>query len=90
MRSFVSENITIPVAFKAIRSSHRAQLWKRQASIIMDLTMLAFRNRWYCFPISVPVLVMHSGAVISRPNRFQTNHQIKTPGNIARIESEVA
>jgi hypothetical protein len=32
------------VAFKAIRENRRAQLWSRQASIIMDLTTLAFRQ----------------------------------------------
>ncbi len=37
MRSFISDNITIPVAFKAIRYSRRAQLWNRQALIITDL-----------------------------------------------------
>ena len=90
MRSFASKSITIPVAFKAIHYRSRAQLWNRQASIIMDLTVLAFRNGWCCFPISVPALVTPSGAVITRPNRFQTDHQIKTPGAFAWIESEVA
>jgi hypothetical protein len=40
MRSFVSNNITIPVALKAIRYSRRAQLWNRRASIITDLRYL--------------------------------------------------
>ena len=47
MRSFVFNDITIPVAFKAIRCSRRAQLWNRQASIIMDLTALALRHGWH-------------------------------------------
>jgi hypothetical protein len=50
MRSFVDYNITIPVVFKAIRGSRRAQLWHRQASIIMNLTTLALRHEWRCFP----------------------------------------
>ena len=50
MRSFVFNGITIPVAFKAIRCSRRAQLWNRQASIIMDLTTLALRHGWRCLP----------------------------------------
>ena len=41
MRSFVFNDITIPVAFKAT-CSRRAQLWNRQASIIMDLTTWPF------------------------------------------------
>jgi len=45
MRSFVFNDITIPVAFKAT-CSRRAQLWNRQASIIMDLTTLALRHGW--------------------------------------------
>jgi hypothetical protein len=47
MRSFVFDYITIPVAFKAIRCSRRAQLWNRQARIIMDLTALALRHGWH-------------------------------------------
>jgi hypothetical protein len=47
MRSFVFNDITIPVAFKAIRCSRRAQLWNRQAWIIMDLTALALRHGWH-------------------------------------------
>jgi hypothetical protein len=50
MRSFVFNGITIPVVFKAIRCSRRAQLWNRQASIIMDLTTVALRHGWRCFP----------------------------------------
>jgi hypothetical protein len=48
MRSFVVNNIMIPVAFKA--RSRRAQLWNRQASIIMDLTTLALRHGWHSLP----------------------------------------
>ena len=44
MRSLLFKDITIPVAFKAIPYSRRAQLWNRQASIVTDLTMLAFRH----------------------------------------------
>jgi hypothetical protein len=44
MRGLLREYITLPIAFKAIRESRRAQLWNRQASIIMDLTALAFRQ----------------------------------------------
>jgi len=51
MRSLPFKDITIPVAFKAIPYS-RAQLWNRQASIVTDLTMLAFRHGWYWLPIS--------------------------------------
>ena len=57
MRSFVSKNIAIPVAFKAIPYNCRAQLCNRQASIVTDLAMLAFHHGWYCLPISVAVLV---------------------------------
>ena len=49
MRSFVFNDITIPVAFKAT-CSRRAQLWNRQASIIMDLTTLALRHGWHSLP----------------------------------------
>jgi hypothetical protein len=52
MRSLLFKNITIPVAFKAIPYRRRAQLWNRQASIVTDLTMLAFRHGWYWLPIS--------------------------------------
>jgi hypothetical protein len=38
--------ITIPIAFKA-SSCRRAQLWNRQASIIMDLTTLALRQNFF-------------------------------------------
>ena len=51
MRSFVFNDITVPVAFK-VTCSRRAQLWNRQASIIMDLTTLALRHGWRCLPIS--------------------------------------
>jgi hypothetical protein len=50
MRSFVAKRITTPVVFKTIRYSRRAQLWNRQASIIMDLTTLALRHGWRCLP----------------------------------------
>ena len=60
MRSLLFKDITVPVAFKAIPYSRRAQLWNRQASIVTDLTMLAFRKGWCGLPISVPVLVMPS------------------------------
>ena len=49
MRSSVFNDITIPVAFKAT-CSRRAQLWNRQASIIMDLTTLALRHGWHSLP----------------------------------------
>jgi hypothetical protein len=52
MRSLLFKNITIPVAFKVIPYRRRAQLWNRQASIVKDLTMLAFRHGWYWLPIS--------------------------------------
>jgi len=54
MRSLLFEHITIPVAFKAITYSHRAQLWNRQASIVTDLTMLAFLHGWYWLSVSDP------------------------------------
>jgi hypothetical protein len=44
MRGLPRGYITLPIAFKAIRESRRAQLWNRQAWIIMDLTALAFRQ----------------------------------------------
>ena len=50
MRSFVPNIITIPVVFKAIRCSRRAQLWNRQASIVIDLTTLALRHGWHSLP----------------------------------------
>jgi hypothetical protein len=52
MKRLLLKDITIPVAFKAIPYSRRAQLWNRQASIVTDLTMLAFRHGWCCLPIS--------------------------------------
>jgi hypothetical protein len=88
MRSFLSTNTTIPIAFKASRCSRRAQLWTRQASIITDLTVLAFRHGWSCFPISVPLLVMPSAAAINGSAGFQADHRIKAPGNFAWIESD--
>ena len=54
MRSFVFNDITIPVAFKAICYGRRVQIWNRQASIITDLTTLALRHGWRCLPISDP------------------------------------
>ncbi len=50
MRSLVSNGITTPVAFKAVRYSRRVQLWNRQASIIVNLTTLALRHEWRCLP----------------------------------------
>ena len=50
MRSFVFNDITIPVVFKANRCSRRAQLWNRQAAIIMNLTTLALSHGWRCLP----------------------------------------
>ena len=76
MRSFVSESITIPVAFKASRHCRRAQLWNRQASIIMDLTMLALRqiaerhrNR-RCGDLNAKFVGMKIGALRLDDNRF--------------------
>jgi len=91
MRSFVLERITLPLAFKAIRNRRRAQLWNRQASIVTDLTTLAVRNGWCCYPISVPLFVMPSVAVISRPyGLLQTDCRINAPGNLACIERDAA
>jgi hypothetical protein len=50
MRSFVFDYIIIPAAFKTIRCKRRAQLWNRQASIIIDLTTVALRHGWHCPP----------------------------------------
>ena len=47
MRSFVSNGITSPVVFKAIRYSRRVKLWNRQASITVELTTLALRHGWH-------------------------------------------
>ena len=58
MRSFVYKTITIPVAFKAIPCSRRAQLWNRQASIMIDLNMLGFRQGWCDLPSLTPLVVM--------------------------------
>ena len=49
-KSFVFNDIIVPIPFRAIRYSRRAQLWNRQASIIMDLTILALRHGWPCLP----------------------------------------
>jgi hypothetical protein len=54
MRSLPCKTITYQAAFKAIPYSRRAQLWNRQASIITDLTMLAFRHGWRCLSMSDP------------------------------------
>jgi len=83
MSSFLSTSITIPIAFKASHSSRRVQLWRRQASIITDLSVLAFRHGWSCLPISVPLLVMRSAAAINGRTGFQTDHRVKAPGNFA-------
>lgn len=48
MRSFLCKDTTPSVVFKVIRRSRRAQLWNRQASIIMNLTTLAHGGR--CLP----------------------------------------
>jgi hypothetical protein len=50
MSSSASNDTTILVAFKAIRCSRRAQLWNRQASIVIDLTTLALRRGWHSLP----------------------------------------
>ena len=50
MRNFVFNDVTIPVAFKAISCIGRAQLWHRQASIVVDLTTLAIRHAQHCSP----------------------------------------
>jgi hypothetical protein len=50
MRSLVSNDITRPVVFKAIRCSRRVKLWNRQASIIKDLTTLTLRHRGHYLP----------------------------------------
>jgi hypothetical protein len=52
MRSLLLKDIIIPVAFTTMPYSRRAQLWNRQASIVTDLTMLAFRHGCCCLPIS--------------------------------------
>ena len=44
MRSLFVKIITNPAAFKTIRSGRRAQLWGRQASIVIGLSKLAFRH----------------------------------------------
>jgi hypothetical protein len=50
MRSFLSNCITTPVVFKAVRHSRRVKLWNRQAAIITDLTTLTLRHRGRCLP----------------------------------------
>jgi len=50
MRSSFCNYITIPVAFKAAGSKRHAQLWNRQASIIVELTTVALRHGWHCPP----------------------------------------
>ena len=54
MRSLLFKDVTIPGAFKTIPYSRRAQLWNRQASIMMDLSTLALRHGWHSLPISDP------------------------------------
>ena len=44
MRSLFLKTITNPAAFKTIRSVRRAQLWGRQAAIVIGLNKLAFRH----------------------------------------------
>ena len=63
MRSFVFNGITIPVAFKAICYGRRVQIWNRQASIITDLTTLAFVTGGVAFRSQTPVLVMPSAVL---------------------------
>jgi hypothetical protein len=48
MRSFLSNGITSPIIFKAIRHRRRVQLWNRQASITIDLTTLTLRHKGRC------------------------------------------
>lgn len=43
MRSLLIKTIIFPKAFKTIRCGCRAQLWGRQASIIVGLSRLACR-----------------------------------------------
>jgi hypothetical protein len=50
MSSFVSNGVISPVVFKAIPHTRRAQLWNRQASIIVELTILALRHEERCVP----------------------------------------
>jgi hypothetical protein len=50
MRSFLRNDITTPIVFKAVRCSRRVQLWNRQASIIIDLTTLTLRHKGRCLP----------------------------------------
>jgi hypothetical protein len=77
MRSLLFKNITIPVAFKTIPYSRRAQLWNRQASIVTDLTMLAFRHGWHWVPISVPVLVMPSASFLGVTGMLRLDPQLR-------------
>jgi hypothetical protein len=44
MRSLFIKTITIPAAFKTVHCARRAQLWGRQASIVIGLSRLAFRH----------------------------------------------
>ena len=60
MRSLLFKDIAIPVVFKAIPYSRRAQLWNRQASTIADLITLALRHGWRC---QTSVLVMPSAVL---------------------------
>jgi len=62
MRSLLFKDITVPVAFKAIPYSRRAQLWNRQASIVTDLTMLAFSSRVVlASDLSLALLIVPAG-----------------------------
>ena len=63
MRSLLFKDITIPIAFKAIRCGRRAQLWNRQASIMMDLNKLGFRQGWCDLPILVRLVAMPSAGL---------------------------
>jgi hypothetical protein len=44
MRSLLVKTIIFPTTFKTIRCGCRAQLWGRQASIVIGLSRLAFRQ----------------------------------------------
>jgi hypothetical protein len=74
MRSLPSETITYPPAFKVVPSSpssRRAQLWNRQASVVTDLTVLAFRQGWYWVPLSAPAFVVSSAILYNLLERFE-------------------
>jgi hypothetical protein len=81
MRSLPSKAITYPPAFKAISSnpySRRAQLWNRQASVVTDLTVLAFRQGWYWVPVSAPAFVVPSAVLYKLLERFDKTQRLVT------------